>query len=83
MSDNVESLVLEQLKGLRSEVQTVRTEMHTEFKDVKQRIASVESVIVGMKHESADIKGDYVRQQISLDNLVERIQRIEKRLDLI
>lgn len=36
-----------------------------------------------MKHESADIKGDYVRQQISLDNLVERIQRIEKRLDLI
>lgn len=83
MSDNVESLILEHLKGLRPEVQTVRTEMHTEFKDVKQRIASVESVIVGMKHESADIKGDYVRQQISLDNLVERIQRIEKRLDLI
>lgn len=83
MSDNVESLILEHLKGLRSEVQTVRTEMHTEFKDVKQRIASVESVIVGMKHESADIKGDYVRQQVSLDNLVERIQRIEKRLDLI
>ncbi len=41
MSDNVESLILEHLKGLRSEVQTVRTEMHTEFKDVKQRIASV------------------------------------------
>jgi len=36
--------------------------MHTGFRDVKQRIASVESVIVGMKHEPADIKGDYVRQ---------------------
>lgn len=58
MADNVENLIIEQLKGLRSEVQTVRTEMHTEFKDVKQRIAGVESVIVGMKHESADIKGD-------------------------
>lgn len=53
MSDNVESLILEHLKGLRSGVQTVRTEMHTGFKDVKQRIASVVSVIVGMKHESA------------------------------
>lgn len=83
MSDNVESLILEHLKGLRSEVQTVRTEMHTEFKDVKHCIASVESVIAGMKHEAADIKGDYVRQQISLDNLIERIQRIEKRLDLV
>lgn len=83
MTDNVESLIFEHLKGLRSEVQTMRSEMHTEFKDVKRRIASVETVIVGMKHESADIKGDYVRQQVSLDNLVERIQRIEKRLDLI
>ncbi len=62
MADNVGNLIIEHLKGLRSEVQTVRTEMHTEFKDVKQRIASVEFVIVGMKHESADIKGDYVRQ---------------------
>lgn len=61
MPDNVENLITEHLKGLGSEVQTVRTEMHTELKDVKQRIASVESVIAGMKHESADIKGGYVR----------------------
>jgi hypothetical protein len=36
-----------------------------------------------MKHESADIRGDYVRQQVSMDSLVDRIQLIEKRLDLI
>jgi hypothetical protein len=30
----------------------------------------------------ADTRGDYVRQQVSIDNLVERIQRIEKRLEL-
>lgn len=83
MSDNVESLILEHLKGLRTEAQTLRSEMHVEFKDVKHRIASVETVIVGMKHESADIKGDYVRHQVSLDNLIERIQRIGKRLDLV
>jgi len=82
MTDNVENIVIEHLRALRSEVQTLRTEMHAEFKDLKQRMVSVENAIVGMKHESADMRGDYVRQQVSIDNLVERIQRIEKRLEL-
>ena len=82
MTDNVENLVIEHLRALRSEVQTLRTEMHAEFKDLKHRMISVENAIVGMKHESADMRSDYVRQQVSIDDLVERIQRIEKRLDL-
>jgi hypothetical protein len=44
--------------------------------------ASVETAFVSIKHEMADTRGDYVRQQVSIDNLVERIQRIEKRLEL-
>ena len=83
MSDNVENLIIEQLSVLRSEIQTMRTEMHTEFKDVKLRISSIENAMVSIKHDSADIRGDYVRQQISIDNIVERIQRIEKRLELV
>jgi hypothetical protein len=38
------------LRALRSEVQTLRTEMHAEFRDLKQRVASVENAIVSMKH---------------------------------
>jgi len=83
MSDNVENMILEHLKVLRSEIQTMRTEMHTEFKDVKLRMSSIENAMVSVKHDSADIRGDYVRQQISIDNIVERIQRIEKRLELV
>ena len=83
MSDNVENLILEHLRVLRSEIQTMRTEMHTEFKDVKLRMSSIENAMVSVKHDSADIRGDYVRQQISIDNIVERIQRIEKRLELV
>lgn len=83
MSDNVENLILEHLRALRSEIQTLRTEMHTEFKDLKYCISSIEGAMVSMKHESADICGDYFRQQISIDNIVERIQRIEKRLELV
>ena len=83
MNENIDSPIIEQhLKGLRSEVQTLRNEMHSEFRDVKLRLASVETSMVGVKHESADIRGDVVRQQVSVDSLLERIQRLEKRLDL-
>ena len=83
MGDNVKNLILKHLRILRSEIQTLRTEMHTEFKDVKLRMSSIENAMVSVKHDSADIRGDYVRQQISIDNIVERIQRIEKRLELV
>jgi len=79
----VKNLILKHLRILRSEIQTLRTEMHTEFKDVKLRMSGIENAMVSVKHDSADIRGDYVRQQISIDNIVERIQRIEKRLELV
>ncbi len=82
MADSVDDFVIEHLKALRSDVQTLRTEMHVEFKDVKLRLASVETAFVSIKHEMANGRGDYVRQQISIGSLVERIQRIEKRLEL-
>ena len=82
MDESIDNVIIEHLKGLRSEVQTMRGEMHSEFKDVKHRLASVETMIVASKHESADIRGDYVRQQVSIDNLLERIQRLERRLEL-
>ena len=82
MDANVDNLIIEHLKGLRCEVQTLRSEMHSEFKDVKLRLASVEGAMVGVKHETADIRGDFVRQQVSIDGLLERIQRIERRLEL-
>lgn len=83
MNDNVENLVLEHLKALRSEIQTLRSEMHSEFKDVKMRLSSLEGSNVSIKHDAADIRGDYVRQQVSIDAIVERLQRLEKRLDLV
>jgi chromosome segregation ATPase len=82
MAENVDNIVIEHLKALRSELQTLRSEMHVEFKDVKLRLSSVESATASIKHDLADTRSDYVRQQVSIDKLVERIQRIEKRLDL-
>lgn len=75
-------LVLELLRNLRSEVQTLRGEMHAEFKDVKHRLSSLEVAMSGVKRDQAESLGDFARQQISIDSLAERIQRIERRLDL-
>lgn len=49
---------------------------------LRMNLASVETTMVGVKHESADIRGDFVRQQVSIDNLLERIQRLERPLEL-
>jgi hypothetical protein len=49
MTDNVEDLILEHLRVLRSEIQTMRTEMHSEFKDVKLRMSSIENAMVSIR----------------------------------
>ncbi len=36
--ENIENLVLEQLRALRSDIAGIRSEMHSEFKDVKARL---------------------------------------------
>lgn len=51
MDASIDNLIIEHLKGLRSELQTLRNEMHAEFRDVKQRLASVEAVIVATRIE--------------------------------
>lgn len=82
MTDNTENLVLEMLKGLRSDVQSLRTEMHDQFGDIKQRMLTIERGIGGMKRETAEIYDDHARQQSSIDQLTARVERIERRLEL-
>lgn len=82
MSGEPENLVLELLRGLRSDVQSMRGEMHAEFSDVKQRMTTLERGMAGVKRDSGDLYEDHARQQAAIDRLNERIERIERRLDL-
>jgi len=82
MSENIENLILEHLRTLRNEVAGMRTEMHEEFRDVKLRLGSVESAVVTVRRDAADQMGDVVRQQLRIDQLAERLERIERRLEL-
>jgi len=82
MSENLDNLILEPLRMLRNEVAALRTEMHDEFRDVKLRLGSVESAVVAVRRDSTDQMGDAVRQQLRIDQLADRLERIERRLEL-
>jgi len=79
MSDTVENLVLEHLRHIRSRVDQIADDMS----DLKHRMSSLESTMVSVKHEVAHGDETDARQQVTLDKIVDRILRIEKRLELI
>ena len=82
MTDNVENLIIEHLKPIRGRVDRIAEDMT----DVKLRLTSLESAMVHVKREVTSGDETDARQQVSLDRLadrIERIERIERRLDLI
>ena len=79
MTDSVESVILEQLRHIRGRVDRIAEDMT----DVKLRLSSIESALVLVKREVSSSDETDARQQLSLDRLAERIDRIERRLDLI
>ena len=78
MADNVESLVIEHSRHIRGRVDQIADGMS----ELKQRMSSLETAMVLVKREVAASDETDVRFQTSLDKIVERIQRIEKRLEL-
>ena len=80
--DNLANILIEHLKNLRSDVTSMRSEMHAEFRDVKSRSTQLYASIVGVPRDGALSAEDFARQQVNIDSLVERVQRIEKRLEL-
>ena len=83
MTENVEELIVEQLKAIRNDIREFRQANTQEHTDIKARLASLESAIVNVKRSEVDTSADVARQQISLDSLAERVERLERRLELI
>ncbi len=82
MTESVENLVLEQLRGLRSQIGALQAEARTDFQEIKHRLTSVESSIAGWRRDNLGTQEDVYRQQAAIDRINERILRIEKRLEL-
>jgi uncharacterized protein (UPF0335 family) len=78
MTENVESVIIEHLRHIRGRVDRIAEDMS----DIKHRMSSLESAMVLVKREVAAGDETDARQQLSLDRLSDRIERIERRLEL-
>jgi hypothetical protein len=82
MNDNVDNLVIEHLKALRNEIKDFRTHYESDTADIKHRLTAVERGIASIKHDNATSYDEQIRQQVSMDKIVERINLIERRLEI-
>lgn len=78
MTENIDSLMLEHLKALRLELADVKADTT----DIKSRLRSIDSSIIDLRRNDLHGFEEVARQQVSIGQIVERLQRIEKRLEL-
>ena len=79
MNENVENLVLEHLPHIRGRVDQIADDVG----DLKQRMSGLESAMNLVRREVALGDETDARQQVTLDKLNVRIERIERRLELL
>ena len=75
--ENIESLVLEHLRHIRGKVDQISDDIA----DLKARMSSLESSMVAVKREVNNGEDVDARQQVSLDKIIRRIERLEARLE--
>ena len=59
--DNVDHIIIEHLKSLRSEVASMRSDMQAEFKDVKARLSHLDASMAGVRRDGARAAEDFAR----------------------
>lgn len=79
MTNNVENLVLEHLRALRAG----QDRLEQSLDDLKLRMGQVEEHIAGMRRDMSILHADIVVTHKRLDTLETRVERIERRLDLV
>jgi len=55
MTENIDSLILEHLKGFRSEFKSFKSKYDEDMKDLKFRLTTLERGIGSMKRKAADL----------------------------
>lgn len=78
MSEAIDNLVLEHLKKIQSEQAAARER----DADMLGRLAHIETSIARLARDGADNFAEVIADRHALDKLKERIERIERRLEL-
>ena len=78
MFENVDSLIIEDLRAIRTEIAKVKDDTN----EIKMRLTSIDERLTLAEKGIANIHGDLAMLQIRMDKQGDRIERIEKRLEL-
>ena len=79
MTDPTESLVLEQLRLIRADQAATRDDI----REVKNRLATLESGQGTILQHMGYLASSIAQRQISFDRFSDRVERIERRLELV
>ena len=78
MADNVENLMFEHLKRFQATLDDIRRDL----RELKQRQNETHSAVVGLRRDQANDADISARLQIVIDEVQDRLGRIERRLEL-
>jgi hypothetical protein len=78
MTDSIENLILEHLKRFQVELAAARDR----DSEMLARLGRLEIAIAGLRRDMAHFDEGSAEQSLRLDRLAERVDRIERRLEL-
>ena len=78
MADNVENLIFEHLKRMQAEMAAIRQDTA----EIKSRLGSIETGIGRIAQNEASNYAEIIENRHMFDRLLERVERLERRLEL-
>jgi hypothetical protein len=78
MTDNVDNLLLEHLKAIRADIGTIKMDL----KENTTRLGRIEVAVAGLRRDIAHNEEATAEQGLRIDRIADRVERIEKRLEL-
>ena len=76
--ENVDNIILEHLRYMRGKID----QMSEDMRDVKHRLATVESSQGSIMQHVGHLATSIAQQQLSFDRLSDRVEHMERRLQL-
>jgi chromosome segregation ATPase len=78
MADKIENLVLEHLKAIQAEQAAARGR----DQEILSRLAGIESGMARLVRGEADTFSEIISDRHAVDQIKQRLERVERRLDL-
>lgn len=78
MTDSIDNLLLEHLKAIRADIGTIKADL----KENTSRLGRIEVAVAGLRRDIAHNEESTAEQSLRIDRINERIERIERHLEI-